>query len=411
MPLAAIPAVTTEVSPEPVERGPRSAFLKREMPGLDVLRGIAILSVFCFHGLKWYLPQADRTDPLVREIGQVFSFGWLGVNLFFVLSGFLITGILLDTRTRENYWRSFYVRRVLRIAPLYLVVLAIVKFGLNLHWSYIILCLFYLANFAAEFRIPGPFYSPLWSLGVEEQFYLVWPFMVRRLQLRTLAALCIAGIVLSPVLRAVSVLNLVPLGNPYTATWLVCDNLLYGALMAIYLRTGAATDRSVARLTVITGGFGVALLGTGYFFHLMSRSTAAGAAFQPIPFLFIFSSMLLIALRFGDHPAVYRTFRPIRFFGYISYGFYLFHTLGFYIFDHIVDDLHGHLQRLTEGFILFRFAVVGAGLTIFCFLSRKYFEEYFLRFKERLVPYLTRPLKENAPETAVSMGRITVVDN
>jgi len=130
------------------------------MPGLDVLRGIAILSVFFFHGLKWYLPLGALAGAHVRQIGQAVSFGWLGVNLFFVLSGFLITGILLDTRTKENYWSSFYIRRFLRIAPLYLVVLAILKFALNCTWDYVILCLLYLANFALEF--PDS-WTRLWS--------------------------------------------------------------------------------------------------------------------------------------------------------------------------------------------------------------------------------------------------------
>jgi peptidoglycan/LPS O-acetylase OafA/YrhL len=386
-----VPGDGTEVSPASVVSQPRSSLLKREMPGLDVLRGIAILSVFCFHGLKWYLPLGVATGPYVREIGQAVSFGWLGVNLFFVLSGFLITGILLDTRTKKNYWSSFYIRRILRIVPLYLVVLVILKLVLNCTWAYVILCLFYLANFASQLRIPGLGYGPLWSLAVEEQFYLVWPYVVRQLRLRALATLCVVGIVLSPILRAISVSNLLHLGNPYNTTWLICDNLFYGALMAIFLRTAAATEQRVAQLTVVAGGLGAVLLGAGFSFQLLSRSTPSGAAFQPIPFLLIFSSLLLVSLRFGDHPTVYRALAPLRFFGYISYGFYLFHTLGFFAFDWVAEHLGVHPQMLTIGFVLFRFVIVGACLTLFCYLSRRYFEGYFLRFKERLTPNSPRP--------------------
>jgi peptidoglycan/LPS O-acetylase OafA/YrhL len=358
------------------------------MPGLDALRGIAVLSVFCFHGLKWYLPLGALADSHVRQIGQAVSFGWLGVNLFFVLSGFLITGILLDTRTKANYWSSFYIRRFLRIAPLYLVVLAILKFALNCSWAYVFLCLFYLANFTS--RITGPAYGPLWSLAVEEQFYLVWPYLVRRLGLGALAALCVAGIVLSPALRAISVSNSLLMGSPYAATWLILDNLFYGVLLAIFLRTAAATERRVAQMTLLSGGLGALLLAAGFSFQLLSRSTPAGAAFQPIPFLFIFSSLLLVSLRFGDHPTLYRAMAPIRFFGYISYGLYLFHTLGFMSFDWATEHLGVHLQTPTIGFVLFRFVVVGAWLTLFCYLSRRYFEEYFLRFKDRLAPSSSR---------------------
>ncbi len=397
------PGDSSDVSPMPVVSGPRSVLLKREMPGLDVLRGIAVLSVFCFHGLKWDLPLNAWTEPHVRQMGQVVSFGWLGVNLFFVLSGFLITGILLDTRTKKNYWSSFYLRRFLRIAPLYLVVLAILKFALNCTWAYVLLCLFYLANFSLEFRIPGPTYGPLWSLAVEEQFYLVWPYLVRRLRLGALAALCVVGIVLSPALRAISVLNSNILGNPYITTWLICDNLFYGALLAIFLRTAAATERRVAQLTVLSGGLGAVLLAAGFSFHLLSRSSASGAAFQPIPFLLIFSSMLLVSLQFGDHPTVYRSLTPLRFFGYISYGFYLFHTLGFFVFDWVTERFGVHLQTPAMGFVIFRFVVVGACLTLFCYLSRRYFEGYFLRFKDRPAPssYQT---SRGAEEIEVPLG-------
>jgi peptidoglycan/LPS O-acetylase OafA/YrhL len=400
--LSVEPDNRTEVSPASIVSGPRSVLLKREMPGLDVLRGIAILSVFCFHGLKWYMPLGTEPGPYLKLVGQAVSFGWLGVNLFFVLSGFLITGILLDTRTKKNYWSSFYIRRFLRIVPLYLVVLAILKFALNCTWGYVILCVFYLANFAFELRIPGPIYSPLWSLAVEEQFYLLWPYLVRRLRRRTLTALCVAGIVLSPVLRAFSVAHSLRLGSPYTTTWLICDNLFYGALLAIFLRTGAATEQRVKQLTIFSGMMGAVLLGAGFSFQLLNRSTPFGAAFQPIPFLLIFSSMLLVSLRFGDQPTVYRVLAPIRFFGYISYGFYLFHILGFFAFDWVTEHFGMHLQTPTIAFVLFRFVVVGAGLTLFCYLSRRYFEGYFLRFKERLAPYSSRA-NRNAEEMEVPL--------
>ena len=363
-----------------VADGSRSELLKKEIPGLDVLRGIAVLSVYCFHGIKWYLPVgAAATGPYVRRIGQSVSFWWLGVNLFFVLSGFLITGILLDTRTKENYWRSFYFRRVLRIAPLYLVVLVILRLALDCSWAYITLCLFYLANFEVQFGITGTRYGPVWSLAVEEQFYLVWPFLVRRLRLRSLATLCIVGIVVSPVLRALSVSHPF-MGNPYDTTWLISDNLFYGAILAIFLRTRAATEQRVRQLTAVSGGLGIVLLVVGFSFHLLSRKTSWGAAFQPVPFLLIFSSMLLVSLLFGDRPRVYHLSAPLRFFGYISYGFYLFHLLGIIAFDQIMK--HFRMQQVTVGFVLFRFVVVGMCLTLFCYLSRRYFEGYFLRFKD-----------------------------
>jgi peptidoglycan/LPS O-acetylase OafA/YrhL len=378
------PDHTTEHSPSPATPF-HSPLLKREMPGLDALRGVAVLSVVLYHGLHWWLPPSISISPGAKLLVLLASPGWLGVNLFFVLSGFLITGILLDTRSRPNYWKSFYTRRVLRILPLYLVILLILRFYSGVSWSYFVLCLFYMANFAtARF---GLGYGPLWSLAVEEQFYLVWPSLVRFLRPRWLAMVCLGSLFLSPLLRYLSVSRIVPMGNPYSATWLVTDNLAAGALIAILLRTPAATLSRVRSWTLGVGLLSIALLIMGFPLHLMSKNTAAGAAFQPEPFILLFSVLLLLALQFGDHPRIFRLTRPLRFYGYISYGLYLFHVLGFSVYQSLFSDFNHPLPVLTAGLLLLRFFGVLTALTLFCFLSRRTFEEFFLRLKDRLVPY------------------------
>ncbi|MGP8259405.1 MAG: acyltransferase family protein [Acidobacteriaceae bacterium] len=378
------PDHTTEFSPPPATPF-HSPLLRREMPGLDALRGVAVLSVVLYHGLHWWLPPAIAISPGVRLLSWLASPGWLGVNLFFVLSGFLITGILLDTRTRANYWKSFYIRRVLRILPLYLVVLLILRFYSGVSWMYFLICLFYMANFASARYGLG--YGPLWSLAVEEQFYLVWPFLVHRLRTRTLAMLCVASIFLSPLLRYLSVSRIVPLGSPYSATWLVTDNLAAGALIAILLRTPSATLSRVRAATLGAGLLSATLLLVGFPLGIMSKTTAAGAAFQPEPFILLFSALLLLSLQIGSHPRVFRLTRPLRFYGYISYGLYLFHVLGFSLYQDLFSDLRHPLPELTAGYLLLRFCGVLAFVTLVCFLSRRYFEEFFLRLKDRLVPY------------------------
>ncbi len=390
------PDHTTEFSPPPATTF-HSPLLQREMPGLDVLRGVAVLSVVFYHGLHWWLPPSISTSPGAKLLILLASPGWLGVNLFFVLSGFLITGILLDTRTRSNYWKSFYTRRVLRILPLYLVVLLILRFYSGVSWSYFFLCLFYMANFATK-RF-GLGYGPLWSLAVEEQFYLVWPFLVRRLRSRRLAMLCIGSIVLSPLLRYLSVSRIVPMGSPYSATWLVTDNLAAGALIAILLRTSAASLSRVRAWTLGTGLSSAALLLLGFQLHIMNKTTALGAAFQPEPFILLFSTLLLLALHLGSHPRIFRLTRPLRFYGYISYGLYLFHVLGFSVYQNLFSDFSHPLPVLTAGYLILRLCGVLAAVTLFCFLSRRYFEEYFLRLKDRLVPYTStkRTTPANTP--------------
>jgi peptidoglycan/LPS O-acetylase OafA/YrhL len=312
--------------------------------------------------------------------------GWLGVNLFFVLSGFLISGILIETRSSANYWQNFYTRRALRILPLYLAVLLILRLHSHTGWDYLLLCLLYLANFTSSLHIQTG-YGPLWSLAVEEQFYLVWPFLVRRLSQRTLTIVCIGSIVLSPLLRYLSVSGVLPLGDPYTSTCLVTDNLAMGALIAIFLRSRAATLVRTRTLTVVLGTLGASLLLVGYRFHLMSRVTPLGAGFQPEPFILIFAATLLLSLQYGSHPAVFRFTSPLRFYGYISYGLYLLHLIFIGIFRDLFFDPRVPLPKLMAGPLLLEFCVAFTTSTLVCFLSRRYFEEYFLRLKDRLVPY------------------------
>jgi peptidoglycan/LPS O-acetylase OafA/YrhL len=143
----------------------------------------------------------------------------------------------------------------------------------------------------------------------------------------------------------------------------------------------------VRHCTLGAGLLSAALLIVGFRLQLMSKSTAAGAAFQPEPFILLFSALLLLALQFGSHPRVFRITRPLRFYGYISYGLYLFHVLGFKVYQDLFSDLSHPLPELTAGLLLLRFRGVLAFVTLVCFLSRRYFEEFFLRLKDRLVPY------------------------
>ena len=168
------------------------------IPELDGLRAIAIILVFLHHS-RAQLPVVNMTT---FYLGWYFGQGWMGVDLFFVLSGFLITGILLETRETSNYFTGFYARRVLRIFPLYYLVLTAVIVGGSLlnvpkitatlpvpqdRWLYF--C--YLMNWVGLWR--GHFgansIGHFWSLAVEEQFYLVWPLIVWMVRPRTVRGL------------------------------------------------------------------------------------------------------------------------------------------------------------------------------------------------------------------------------
>ena len=179
------------------------------IPALDGLRGIAIILVMLHHFTN-YRP----TSGIDGLIGSVVFFLWTGVDLFFVLSGFLITGILLDSRGSERYFTTFYARRTLRIFPLYYLVLFVAfvvlpqfpavnavltgQVDLPPQWPYWL----YLENFSIAARgwVHG-WVDVGWSLAIEEQFYLVWPLVIWLCPPRLLALLCAAIIVAEPIAR------------------------------------------------------------------------------------------------------------------------------------------------------------------------------------------------------------------
>ena len=361
---------------------PRSYLLTKWMPGLDAVRGAAVLSVVLRHGFSYF--DDVRAERSVRLISEAFRFGWLGVPLFFVLSGFLITGILIDSRNSPNYWRKFCTRRALRILPLFIITLLLAHVVLGSEWRYIILCFLFLANLIEG----GPWkvYNPLWSLAVEEQFYLVWPLLVRYLSLRGLGAICLVSITISPVLRYLS--TFYPIGNPYDATWLISDGLCMGALLAILLRSRLSSRRDTDRLIVGMAAVATIFAALGIHFHTFSRASRAGTALQGEPFLFFFAFLVLLALKYGARQEIMRYTSWLRFLGYISYGLYLLHLLVFVVYDRFVTVPYVGLAYGRLKFVLIRFAVVFAVSVLLCFISRRYIEEYFLRFKRR--PALNR---------------------
>src|ERR1039457_3059498 len=170
------------------------------IPALDGLRGLAILLVilchaYIFQGTNVYL---DKTA--LKNVWGLARFGWCGVELFFVLSGFLITSILFKTKESPQYFKSFYGRRAVRIFPLYFAVLLIFYYGpisffpaYRFEPSHKIWFFLYLANWKAGFW-PVDDLTLFWSLCVEEQFYLVWPLIVWLTGKRTFPWLCLGVI-------------------------------------------------------------------------------------------------------------------------------------------------------------------------------------------------------------------------
>jgi peptidoglycan/LPS O-acetylase OafA/YrhL len=361
------------------------ALIRPFMPELDTLRGIAVLGVVLLHGFYWQYA-AFSFGPRARRFMAATQPGWLGVNLFFVLSGFLITGILLDSRTRPNFYRRFYTRRALRILPAYYAVLILL---LSLHsasTSFVGLSFVYLSNVTNFFGIACD-YGPLWSLAVEEHFYIVWPTVVRRLTMHRLAWVSGAIVLLVPLLRAVS-FSLDWRAGLDSYTWFVADGLATGSLIAILLRT-SVTRAKVKHLSALLLGLSILVSLVGQRFGILTRNRLLGAGLQLSTINLFFAGILLLFLLVGSGSAKrYVDVSVLRFLGYISYGLYLDHLLAFRIYDRICryylpqfNPSDGHFEL-----VLLRFGVATAGAIGAAYLSRRFFEERFLRLKGSLVP-------------------------
>ena len=229
-------------------------------PALDGFRGLAVLAVFLYH-IAFFGGFEGRT-LLDRALLAVATRGWLGVDLFFVLSGFLITGILLDTRDQPGALGQFYLRRVRRIVPAYAVALGVQVVVLAFRGEFASARLAWTATWLTNILVAREGWTALpatmqhyWSLAVEEQFYLLWPLLAllaSRRSLMRISALCIVAASVSRVLFAQA-------GNPVAGYVLLparMDGLAVGALLAAAAR-GAEGMAGVARL-VRPWGWGAA---------------------------------------------------------------------------------------------------------------------------------------------------------
>ena len=352
----------------------------KRMPELDGLRGIAILLVFFLH----YITDSRTHEGnfgLLYHLAQVFRLGWSGVDLFFVLSGFLIGGILLDAKSSLNYFRTFYVRRVHRILPIYYawilvysgIGLAVMRWGSPSNstavggYLGIPIYLLFLQNILAT---PGSmfaayFMSPTWSLAVEEQFYLVSPLVIRFLSVRRLTQVLIGCVVCAPILRYL-VYAYFPNGVDKSYVLMPCraDTLAMGMLAAVVWRTDVR-GRFFRNLRIIKGLALVLLAGALAMVKWMPGPRNAFEAAMQYSWLgMLYTSAVLIALLDGKG-LVSRVarWRFLRECGRVSYCVYLIHRgilgLCFWILFHslpYIDALPGMAVTLLAAVLTWAIA-------------------------------------------------------
>lgn len=339
------------------------------MRALDGVRGLASVLVVTHHLLFLSLP--DHAWPLwFRWMQIVPQYSSFGVDLFFVLSGYLITSLLLLARRSPHYYSNFYWKRVFRILPALLLVLGMARGMGYLSWPEVLLALLFLANLRPLWGKPEG--GPFWSLAIEEQFYLLWPAVVRRERPRTMRLTLLILIVLPACLRVLSVA--LKHGRMHY-TFVHCDGLAWGALLALAayrLRVPFRTlnDRRLWRtfgLSTLIGGL-LCLL----FAVWANRAAARDLGLLLTAANMIFTGLLAFLLTHRRAPlARLLGSRLLRFFGEISYMLYLSHV---YLMSFYDQHFGGWREHLTPAAVLVRFGTVLTASVLFSAASLYIFE-------------------------------------
>lgn len=356
---------------------------KEHYPALDGLRGVAILLVVLYHNFGF--------------IKQSY-FGWLGVDLFFVLSGFLITTILLKETGKPGYLKNFYIKRVLRIFPLYFLFLSIFLllfpflgfykaelsyFVKNQWWFWT-----YLQNWLYSFHLTSDakMLTHLWSLAVEEQFYLVWPFIILLIKNpRKLFFFMLTVLVLVIATRSVIWLSRIEELNYTTLyTFTRIDGICIGSMVALLMKVKPQLiTKNIAAIVLV-------LAAMNFIFYLFNQSDGNSYpyfAFVGYTTFCALFGLLIHEIVSGNKTSITNKFfsiSPLRFFGKISYGFYVFHWPVYmmtqqYFFKYLQNRLQlpDIASRIGASLISTSLAL------LISIISYYYFERYFLRLKEK----------------------------
>ena len=307
------------------------------------------------------------TEGVFRRIlSTIASHDYVTVDVFFVLSGFLITSLLLEHKEKPHYFYNFYWRRALRIVPVLLITMALFWHSVPWGRSYILLCFLFVANFSGHFGVP--ILSPLWTLCVEEQFYLIWPHAVRHCKLAILAWMGVGLMVFSTLLRVLI---------PYVFHWPLdltysfyrLDGLGFGVLAACAYMTEEKLTPALRRVMKVLESDTLLYIWVAAFLML--------PVFPHIPYLsqiylsislsnyLLFRFIYAVVVRKRRFPGLASA--PMLYMGSISYAFYMFHTfvIGHFLTHYGPPDLMHGWVFVGRMLLVYALTIAAASASLF----------------------------------------------
>ena len=360
---------------------------KKHYPELDGLRGIAIFLVVAYHARS--IVQPDSFPAMAFH--SVLEAGWIGVDLFFVLSGFLITGVLFNSVDQKDYLARFYVRRIFRIFPVYY--LALVAFPLGFYLlempqyagpvgiSYWVFLQNWLPFFGA---MPDERFAHFWSLGIEEQFYLLWPILFLVLHRHKWALHAFAGLILASVVFRIFFVHYNTHSAGYFSTLSHIDGLIVGSALAYIFRQKHDPEKLRGLCTMVLTASPVSLVAVLIIANGFQMQNGIVLVYGLISVSVFFGSIVALSMLVPEHSksrVMLRAAWP-RFVGRISYGIYVYHwPLTLILMHYWPANGAGYWLN----FLMF-FTVVWCASIYVAWLSHLFIEQPIMTLRERVAP-------------------------